>query len=521
MPIDGANETRFLGLPHSAGEARNLWATRLAWPSPAMACAPVLPSFVNHDDAMRLNDFFAITLAFISILFPTPDGLWGLAYGVTASICLLVSVILSLNWQALPAYLVLFIRLVLVDYFHIHVGPVWSLFLKLVGLLLLSASSALQVLMPIPVLPSLWQRPVCTQELNIEAPGKKAEETRTMRLRVWAPAVPGSGSGLGPKAPYLTQFGIGSVLAAGLSNQIPPIFVSHIALARSNSTLSEQISRERVTWPLLLLSHGLSGTPELYTTFGEQLASLGFVVIGPAHTDGSCSESYVPVAESWDVRNKQLNQRLADMQAILDALQRSSEPGLMRLASRINFQTVGICGHSFGGATAAHMLHKDERISSGVSWDGWMYPLATPSSAFNTKPFLFINSDGFHWEDNITHMRNWCAHNSSGGHIVTLKGTSHHNFNDLPFFGHHSIIKWIARNSTGWFGDTDPVQATKISVSLAAAFFAKIFQTDSPPDAATLKITIRECLLEHTSKVIVDYVPPTAPAPIHSKRRKN
>jgi len=340
------------------------------------------------------------------------------------------------------------------------------------------------------------------------------------------------------RAQYLSNFGIGSILKVGLSERIPPIFVSHIALATSNSVLSDSISREHEKWPLLLLSHGLKGVPEIYTTFGEQMASLGFIVIAPAHTDGSCSESYVsyPTDPSWEVRHAQLNQRVSDMRLVLDTLQMSSDRLIVHLASHINFQTVGICGHSFGGATAAQMLQKDARISSGVSWDGWMYPLATPSSPSsshsplyshhsvrektdpnddiqvprpaNTKPFLFINSDGFHWEENLCHMRQWCAQNSSGGHIVTIKGTNHHNFNDLPFLGHRSLIRWVAKNSKGWFGDTDPEQATRISVSLAAAFFTKIFQTDTPPTPLLLRSTLRECLIEHTSKALVDYVPP-------------
>jgi dienelactone hydrolase len=308
----------------------------------------------------------------------------------------------------------------------------------------------------------------------------------------------------------MTRFGIGSVLKAGLSDSIPSVLVSHIALASSNSILSDQISRERPQWPLLLLSHGLTGTPEIYSTYGEQLASLGFIVIAPAHTDGSCSESYLQVNDVWESRHKQLNQRVKDMQSILDELQASQDPPLRSLASRINFSTVGICGHSFGGATAAQLLQKDSRVASGISWDGWMFPLSTPSTAHNTKPFLFINSDGFHWEENILHMRQWCAHNASGGHIVTLKGTNHHNFNDLPFLGHPSIIKWVSKNTSGWFGESDPLQATKIAVSLAAAFFARVFQTDSPPSPSHLRATIRECILEHTSKVIVDYIPPSA-----------
>lgn len=313
------------------------------------------------------------------------------------------------------------------------------------------------------------------------------------------------GCSSGERATYLTHFTISSVLSVGASPKIPKFVVSHIPLAQSNSYLSDQISREREKWPLVLMSHGLKGNPEIYTTYGEQLASQGFVVIAPTHTDGSCSESYDHSSESWEQRHRQLNQRVRDMQHILDQLQTSSDPRLSRLAARINSQTVGICGHSFGGATAAQMVEADKRIATGVSLDGWMFPLCSSVNR-NSKPFLYINSDSWQWEENLLHMRQWCQNNAAGGHIVTLKGTSHHNYNDLPFYIHPALRRWVSRNLKGWFGAADPEQATRLAVSLTAAFFSSVFGSSTSPDS--LRAVIRKCVVENSSKAIVDYVPP-------------
>lgn len=333
------------------------------------------------------------------------------------------------------------------------------------------------------------------------------------------------------------------------------------SLDRNSGELAGLISHDQARWPLILFSHGLTGTPEIYTTYGEQLASLGFIVIAPAHTDGSCAETYVPHADdAWEERNMQVNERVADLRSILDTLQslshrlnflpsesprdppsvnpsvpsssfasrssfsayvqspESSQPtdpetqqmmdSLRGLAERIDFTRVGVCGHSFGGATAVYTLQQDPRIAAGVSWDGWMYPLPSPTVPIHqSKPFLFINSDGFQWEENVSYMRQWSSHNSAGGHIVTMKHTSHHNFNDLPFYAHPFLTRWISNNSTGWFGRADPTQTTQLAVALAAAFSKRVFNRDDPATPSLLRNTIRDTVLAHTSKVLVDYIP--------------
>lgn len=359
-----------------------------------------------------------------------------------------------------------------------------------------------------------------------------------------------------PVATPASSWPPGSPMGTSGNPNAPPMQ----SLDSDSTELANIISHDQARWPLILFSHGLTGTPEIYTTYGEQLASLGFIVIAPAHTDGSCAESYVPHADdAWEERNAQVNERVHDLRSILDTLQslshrpnfqptaesprgthdpslptssyasRSSfsayvqspdvsQPAdpetqhildsLRALSERIDFTRVGVCGHSFGGATAVSMLQQDSRVVSGVSWDGWMYPLAAPTTPiYQSKPFLFINSDGFQWEENVSYMRQWSSHSAAGGHIVTMKQTDHHNFNDLPFYAHPLLTRWIASNARGWFGRADPTQTTQLAVGLAAAFNKRAFHREDPPTPSSLRTTIRDCVLAHTSRVLVDYIP--------------
>ena len=65
-----------------------------------------------------------------------------------------------------------------------------TIFVKLLGMLALAVSGTLLLLLPIPSFPSLWDRPVCTQELFITRRSRHSSDTRSIRLRVWAPMDP-------------------------------------------------------------------------------------------------------------------------------------------------------------------------------------------------------------------------------------------------------------------------------------------------------------------------------------------
>ena len=149
-------------------------------------------------------------------------------------------------------------------------------------------------------------------------------------------------------------------------------------------------------WPVMVFSHGLSGTRNAYSHITGSLASHGMVVIAPEHRDGSAPISFIhnqdgsppkvisywtlqhyPESEVYqyvaDSRNHQLKIRLWEFGLIHDALQKvdlgkhltnlASEAKnldlLSMFTSKLDVHTPGRIawsGHSFGAAAVVQFI---------------------------------------------------------------------------------------------------------------------------------------------------------------------
>lgn len=263
------------------------------------------------------------------------------------------------------------------------------------------------------------------------------------------------------------------------------LIASHILLSKSNSWLNAELSAAKQRWPLLVMSHGLKASPEIYSAYAEYFASQGFIVAAPSHTDGSCPENWKaqgPGKWVWDYSNAQVRQRVADISFLTNHLQSND----FDLSSRIDWNSVLVCGHSFGGATTARVLKYDDRFVGGIAWDTWMWSLSPEDKQKPmSKEILFINSEWYEticfgvvyvWvrsdsflrrkpppknsfflssfcrflvgegrEVNLESVNQLCRSNAAGGHVAMLKDTAHHNYNDLPLLVHPSLQKLIRR----------------------------------------------------------------------------
>ena len=57
----------------------------------------------------------------------------------------------------------------------------------------------------------------------------------------------------------------------------------------------------------------------------------------------------------------------------------------------MNLQSVGVFGHSFGGAAAAEICHLDDRFKAGIDLDGDPYGDVIKTGL--NQPFMFILSE--------------------------------------------------------------------------------------------------------------------------------
>jgi predicted dienelactone hydrolase len=151
-------------------------------------------------------------------------------------------------------------------------------------------------------------------------------------------------------------------------------------------------------------------------------------------TDGNPGEGRIAEADKDRLLDALLELWTADTRFLLDQLAQlnaGDESG--RFAGRINLESIGVAGHSFGGATAAQFCHDDARCLAGANLDGALYGSVVREGA--GRPFMFLLSDhGNEWRSPdcviCANIRSTAGRMSGGPFIVSLKGAHHFSFGD-------------------------------------------------------------------------------------------
>ena len=121
-------------------------------------------------------------------------------------------------------------------------------------------------------------------------------------------------------------------------------------------------------FPLVLFSHGLSGSPERYAAALSGWAAAGFVVAAPTYPFTSQYAAHV--------RRADIVHQPADARYVLDQVRLLDATPGDALAGRIDVDHVAAVGHSAGGYTTAGLFTAghDARLRAGVIMAGWLAP---------------------------------------------------------------------------------------------------------------------------------------------------
>jgi len=222
-----------------------------------------------------------------------------------------------------------------------------------------------------------------------------------------------------------------------------------------HSVESAILSDKQPTFPILLMKSGIGTMAIDYTTYAEELASHGYVVVGndaPYSTwlvrfpDGRVvrrtSEGNPGEAEYFSdsrdrIMNRLINIWTDDTRFVLNKLEQlNALESSNQFWGRLDVQSVGVFGHSFGGATAAQFCFDDYRCKAGVDIDGAPYGSVIENGL--KKPFMFLLADHEDETDSVSMQIKSnieSIYNSSPGkHIwISLRGANHFNFSDMPF----------------------------------------------------------------------------------------
>jgi predicted dienelactone hydrolase len=322
---------------------------------------------------------------------------------------------------------------------------------------------------------------------------------RELMAQLWYPARSAAGR---PFAPYAPP-GETAVLQA--TYPIP----AGAWNATTHSRLRAPV--QRGVHKVVFFYHGLCTFRTDTTAINEELASRGFIVVALANTyessavqfpDGRvetfsdqafCNAGGDPFsAENQAILNRLLEVRVADTRFVLDQLGRvnrgenpdaSGGPLPPGLAGSMDTRRVGMFGHSFGGGTAAAVMHADRRFVAGVDLDGFIIgPVAT---AGLDRPFLLLGSS-YHdtvfdpsWATFLPALTGWHR-------WFQLADAGHFRF--IDFGG--SVRKWGLEEDLKptepeqWrlnFGDIDDALSQEIVIRLTVSFFAHFLHREPAP----------------------------------------
>jgi dienelactone hydrolase len=274
------------------------------------------------------------------------------------------------------------------------------------------------------------------------------------------------------------------------------LFARDAAKIHAHSFQDAKISDEQINYPVLLMKSGIGTMATDYTSIAEELASHGYIVVGsdaPYSTwllrfpdgrlisrtyEGNPGESATISSGSNRILDRLVKIWSDDTHFILNYLEQlNTSDSSNQFFKKLNLNSVGVFGHSFGGATAAQFCLNDQRCKAGVDMDG--APYGTVIKKGLNKPFMFLLADhssetdsvSVHIKSNIEEIYNSQPENH---YCIYLEGTQHFNFSDLPFQKEYLISRM-----SGGTGSIGGKRGIEIISSCLLAFFDEYLKGQS------------------------------------------
>ncbi len=372
---------------------------------------------------------------------------WWLGLAVAATLMLAQLSLEGFYWQFLSSYLLLAIITVFASSRRALPGP-FVRFASRCGLgLLILATAAPWVLLPVPVLTSPQGPYAVGSEIfrwvdpnRPETATPDPDDRRNVIVQAWYPAL---ATAQGPRAPYIDGL---SQLPSQVS-VFPSFVMSAYGKIDTHGILDAPLSDAHRLWPTVVFSPGLGAPRAFYTSLVTGLASRGYVVLALDHpydaavtqlANGQVVSTREEPAASGAERSAMMAERQTlranDVSFVLDQVGR---PGLLgpHLSGHLDMDHIAAVGHSFGGATAALAMARDQRIKAAANIDGTLYG-DLPMQRLK-RPLLLLESDHVetgHSQAFLTGNQTLLDRLQGGGFRYQISRANHFSFTDAPLF---------------------------------------------------------------------------------------
>ena len=304
----------------------------------------------------------------------------------------------------------------------------------------------------------------------------QAGDARELAVQIWYP----TDTEPTTTVPYMHP-DLVTLFSAFQDYTAPDSLITFLNALETNTTADAPVSPTMATYPVVFFSHGLSGVRYLESTYIEELASHGYIVVGIDHTYGAFASVFPNNRVVFFSTNQPSFPQIVDIWAedlsfVLDELARLniSDP-TGRFTGRLNLNQVGAMGHSTGGSAAVQVHVEDPRFKAGISLDAPQVGDATTQGLDEPFMFMFANPSEY-FETTIQGQLR------ARGYNVTINNTTHYSFTDLPFLiDLAGVSPSVAANSTRPPGTIDPAQNLEIINGLTVAFFDRHLRGETVP----------------------------------------
>jgi len=358
------------------------------------------------------------------------------------------------RWQMVPIYVVTSL-LGLSALVKIQSGTDWKPFASVLTFVLLLLSTALPILLPVPVIPRpSGPYPVGTRLYELTDESRREmysghDEPRRFMIQVWYPS---EATASHERAPWMAN---AEIYAPAIARYIemPSFFLDHLALVTVPAYQESDVAKSEGGFPVILFSHGWNGFNAQNTSQALELASHGFVVVGVQHTYGAVITVFpdgtvapnnphalapdeTPTEEYEEIAHKLVDQWAGDLAYTLNDLDDLNRDPDSAFSGRLDLSRVGVYGHSTGGGAAIQFCGTDSRCKAVLGLDPFMRPVSYEViDSGVTQPAFFMFSQ--RWADDIMSRNNELfnrfyprVENSFG--VVSIAGTAHYDFSDIP-----------------------------------------------------------------------------------------
>jgi len=279
--------------------------------------------------------------------------------------------------------------------------------------------------------------------------------------------------------------------------------------------------------PVVLFSHGLTGSGESQIYLLKGLARRGFIVLAPDHDDyinydriglldkksdtqffsglayavgqmisalfresanflsGLSDSEIQQLADAGELLREfydEFDYRLADMESLLDKLPKMNENDQI-LAGKIDLARIIMAGHSLGGATTLALAMKDSRIKTAVCLSPASHPFSQNDLSLIKAPILYMTGDldGFH-----DYILKAYEESPAPKMLQSISGGGHYIFTDRPFFYGVGLpflsdgADGIAKKSETYYPEQlQDYQLKAIAISRTVSLFVSAYADDN------------------------------------------